>query len=209
MSKSSSERFAALDTERRRHALRRHRTESSGMTRVFTEAGRTCPCDRAAGSTTVRSSLTARSDKNGYTALQLGAGMAKVKNVLEGRARPLRGGQGRAQAQARGVPRRSDDALIPVGAEITADHFVAGQFVDVTGTSIGQGLRRRHEALELRRPARHARRVDLAPLASVRPAAARIPGKTFKNKKMPGHHGRRARRPRRTCGSCRPMSSAA
>ena len=61
--------------------------------------------------------------------------------------------------------RVEEDELLPVGAEITADHFVVGQFVDVTGTTHRQGLCRPDEALELRRLARDARRLGLAPFA--------------------------------------------
>ena len=69
-------------------------------------------------------------DKNGYTALQLGVGKAKVKNV----SKAERGRFAVAKVERKLAEFRvSEDAVIPVGAEITADHFVAGQFVDVTG----------------------------------------------------------------------------
>jgi large subunit ribosomal protein L3 len=78
-------------------------------------------------------------EKNGYTAMQLGSGLAKVKNTTKAE----RG----AFAKANVEPKRkvvefrvSEDNLIDVGAEFTADHFVPGQYVDVTGTSIGKGL---------------------------------------------------------------------
>ena len=103
-----------------------------GMTRLFTEAGEHVPV------TVLRLAqcqvIAHRSkDKNGYVALQLGSGQRKVKNVSKAE-------RGRF-AIAKVEPKRklaefrvSEDALIPVGAEITADHFVIGQFVDVTGT---------------------------------------------------------------------------
>ena len=127
-----------------------------GMTRVFTDAGEHVPltvlkfyqCQVVAHRTV---------EKNGYVALQVGVGKAKVKNVSAAE----RGRFAVAQVEPKrkiAEFRVSEDAMIPVGAEITADHFIAGQFLD------GQGLRRRHEALELRRPACHARRVGLAPL---------------------------------------------
>src|SRR5215467_4838689 len=108
-----------------------------GMTRVFTEAGEHVPV------TVLRLAkcqvLAHRTkDKNGYVALQLGAGSRRVSNVTKAERGNF--------AVAKVEPKRklaefrvSDDALIPVGAEITADHFVVGQFVDVTGTSIGKG----------------------------------------------------------------------
>ena len=102
-------------------------------------------------------------DKNGYTALQVGVGKAKVKNV----SKAERGRFAVAQVEPKrklAEFRVSEDALIPVGAEITADHFVAGPVRRRHGHHDRQGLRRRHEALELRRPARHPRRVGLAPL---------------------------------------------
>jgi large subunit ribosomal protein L3 len=103
------------------HAFRCDRTEV-GMTRVFTDAGEHVPvtvlkldnCQVVAQRT---------KEKNGYTALQLGVGLAQGQERLEGRARPFRRRQGRAEAQAREF-RVSEDNLIPVGAEITADHFV-------------------------------------------------------------------------------------
>ena len=176
-----------------------------GMTRVFTDAGEHVPvtvlkvdnCQVVAHRT---------KDKNGYTALQVGVGKAKVKNVSKAE-------RGRF-AVAKVEPKRklaefrvSEDALIPVGAEITADHFVPGQFVDVTGTTTGKGFAGAHEALELRRPARLARRVDLAPLASVRPAAARIRARPSRTRRCRAISASSASR-RRTCAWCRPMSSA-
>ena len=79
-------------------------------------------------------------------------------------------------------------ALIEVGAEITADHFVAGQFVDVAGTCIGKGFAGRDEAPQFRRLARHPRRVGLAPQPRL-DRQRQDPGKAFKNKKMAGHMG--------------------
>src|SRR5262245_25379915 len=109
-----------------------------GMTRIFTEAGEHVPvtvlkvdqCRVVAHRT---------QEKNGYTALQLGAGLAKVKNVT----RAERGHFAVAKVEpARHLAefRVSPENMIDVGAEITADHFVEGQFVDVTGTSIGRGF---------------------------------------------------------------------
>ena len=78
-------------------------------------------------------------EKDGYTALQLGVGAAKVKNVTK----PQRGHFAAAKVEPKAKLaefRVSEDALVPVGAEITAAHFLPGQYVDVTGTSIGKGF---------------------------------------------------------------------
>ncbi len=123
-------------------------------------------------------------EKNGYVAVQLGTGTAKVKNVSKAERGHF--------AVAKVEPKRkvvefrvSDDALIPVGAELTADHFVVGQFVDVSGTTLGKGFAGAHEALELRRSARHPRRLGLAPLASVRPAVVRTPARPSRTRRCP------------------------
>ena len=82
----------------------------------------------------------------------------------------------------------SEDAMIPVGAEITADHFVPGQFVDVTGTSIGKGFAggmKRWNFGGLR--ASHGVSISHRSIGST--GGRQDPGKTFKNKKMPGHMG--------------------
>ena len=157
-----------------------------GMTRIFTDAGEHVPVTvlkldhcQVVGHRT--------EDKNGYTALQVGAGMAKVKNV----SKAERGNFAIAQVE----PKRklvefrvSTDTLIPVGAEITADHFVAGQFVDVTGTTIGKGFAggmKRWNFGGLR--ATHGVSVSHRSLGST--GGRQDPGKTFKNKKMGGHLG--------------------
>src|SRR5712692_9483388 len=109
-----------------------------GMTRIFTGEGnhvavtvlRVDNCQVVAQRT---------QDKDGYTALQLGVGNAKVKNVTQ----PQRGHFAKAKVEPKAKLaefRVSEDALVPVGAEITAAHFLAGQYVDVTGTSIGKGF---------------------------------------------------------------------
>jgi large subunit ribosomal protein L3 len=120
-------------------------------------------------------------------ALQLGAGNRKVKNVSKAE-------RGRF-AVAKVEPKRtiaefrvSDDAMIPVGAEITADHFLVGQFVDVTGTTIGKGFAggmKRWNFHGLR--ASHGVSVSHRSIGST--GGRQDPGKTFKNKKMPGHLG--------------------
>src|ERR671928_165902 len=109
-----------------------------GMTRVFTDAGEHVPVTvLKVDSCQVVAHRT--KDKNGYTALQLGVGKAKVKNV----SKAERGHFAVAKVEPKRTVaefRVSEDGLIPVGAEITADHFAVGQYVDVTGTSIGKGF---------------------------------------------------------------------
>ena len=157
-----------------------------GMTRIFTDAGEHIPvtvlkidnCQVVAHRTV---------EKNGYAAVQLGSGLAKVKNVSKAERGHF--------AVANVEPKRkvvefrvSDDALIPVGAEITADHFVVGQFVDVSGTTLGKGFAggmKRWNFGGLR--ATHGVSVSHRSIGST--GGRQDPGKTFKNKKMPGHLG--------------------
>src|SRR5215211_143127 len=157
-----------------------------GMTRVFTDAGEHVPVTvLRLGQCQVVAHRT--KDKNGYVALQLGAGGRKVKNVPKAERGHF--------AIAKVEPKRkvaefrvSEDAVIPVGAEITADHFVAGQFVDVTGSSIGKGFAggmKRWNFRGLR--ATHGVSVSHRSIGST--GGRQDPGKTFKNKKMPGHLG--------------------
>lgn len=157
-----------------------------GMSRVFTDDGnhvavtvlRVDNCQVVAQRTP---------DKDGYTALQLGAGLAKVKNVTQ----PQRGHFAKAKVEPKAKLaefRVSDDALVPVGAEITAEHFRPGQYVDVTGTSIGKGFAggmKRHNFSGLR--ATHGVSVSHRSLGST--GQRQDPGKTFKNKKMAGQLG--------------------
>ena len=157
-----------------------------GMTRVFTEEGnhvavtvlRVDNCQVVAHRT---------ADKDGYIALQLGVGAAKVKNV----SKPVRGHFAKAKVEPKARVaefRVSDDALVEIGAEITAAHFLPGQYVDVTGTSIGKGYAggmKRHNFGGLR--ATHGVSVSHRSLGST--GQRQSPGKTFKNKKMAGHLG--------------------
>jgi len=157
-----------------------------GMTRVFTEAGEHVPVTvlRLANCQVVSHRTK---DKNGYVALQLGSGARKPKNLTKAERGHF--------AVTKVEPKRrlaefrvSDDGLIPVGAEITADHFVIGQFVDVTGTSIGKGFAggmKRWNFGGLR--ASHGVSISHRSIGST--GGRQDPGKTFKNKKMPGHLG--------------------
>ena len=157
-----------------------------GMTRVFTETGEHVPVTvlKLAGCQVIGHRTK---DKNGYVALQLGAGTRKVKNVTKAE----RGNFAIAKVEPKSKIvefRVTDDAMIPVGAEITADHFVVGQFVDVTGTSIGKGFAggmKRWNFGGLR--ASHGVSISHRSIGST--GGRQDPGKTFKNKKMPGHMG--------------------
>jgi large subunit ribosomal protein L3 len=157
-----------------------------GMTRVFTPEGNHVPVTvLRVDACQVVAQRTAEAD--GYTALQLGVGAAKVKNVTK----PQRGHFAKAKVEPKAKLaefRVSQDALLPVGAEITAAHFIAGQYVDVTGTSIGKGYAggmKRHNFGGLR--ATHGVSVSHRSLGST--GQRQSPGKTFKNKKMPGQLG--------------------
>ena len=163
-------------------------TQKVGMTRIFTDVGKHIPvtvlkldnCQVVAQRT---------DEKNGYCAVQLGAGKPKVKNV----ARAKRG----HFAVAKVEPKRrlaefrvSPDNLIDVGAEITADHFVEGQYVDASGVSIGKGFAgamKRHGFGGLR--ASHG--VSISHRSHGSTGQCQDPGKVFKGKKMAGQMGNR------------------
>src|SRR5690606_28566009 len=157
-----------------------------GMTRGFTESGEHVPVTvlRLAQCQVVAHRTR---DRNGYVALQLGAG--------ERRANTMNKAERGYFAKAKIEPKRrlaefrvSEDSLIPVGAEITADHFVVGQFVDVCGTSIGKGFAgpmKRWNFGGLR--ASHG--VSISHRSHGSTGGRQDPGKVFKNKKMAGHLG--------------------
>ena len=157
-----------------------------GMTRIFTDAGEHIPVTvlkleklQVLGHRT--------NDKNGYTALQLGAGTRKASRLTKSERESF--------AKVEVEPKRklvefrvSPENLIEVGAEITADHFVPGQFVDVTGTSMGKGFAggmKRWNFRGLR--ASHGVSISHRSIGST--GNRQDPGKVFKNKKMPGHLG--------------------
>ncbi|GAC1561874.1 MAG: 50S ribosomal protein L3 [Beijerinckiaceae bacterium] len=157
-----------------------------GMTRVFTDAGEHVPCTvlKLDGCQVVAHRTQ---EKNGYNAVQLGIGRAKVKNVSK--AERGRFAVAKVEPTLKLAEFRVEaEGLIPVGAEITADHFVAGQFVDVTGTTIGKGFAgpmKRWNFGGLR--ASHG--VSLSHRSHGSTGGRQDPGKTFKNKKMAGHMG--------------------
>jgi large subunit ribosomal protein L3 len=159
-----------------------------GMTRVFTEAGRHVPVTvlKVDGCqvTAVRTA-----ERDGYTAVQLGAGKAKAKNV----SKAQRGHFGKAKVTPKAKIaefRVSADALLEPGQELSAAHFVPGQYVDASGISIGRGfagVMKRHNFSGLR--ASHG--VSAVHRSQGGTGQMQDPGKVFKGKKMHGHMGQR------------------
>jgi len=157
-----------------------------GMTRIFTDAGEHIPVTvlkldgcQVVGQKTV--------EKNGYSALQLGVGTAKVKRLTKA---------DRGQfAVAKVEPKRkvvefrvSPENMVDIGEEIIADHYFAGQYVDVSGTSVGKGFAgamKRHNFGGLR--ASHG--VSVSHRAHGSTGQCQDPGKVFKGKKMAGQMG--------------------
>ena len=157
-----------------------------GMTRVFTGDGQHVPV------TVLQVDncqvLDVRTDeKHGYNAVQLGWGTAKVKNT----SKAMRGHFAKAKVEPKRKVaefRVSDDALLDIGTEITADHFVSGQHVDVVGTSIGKGFAggmKRHNFGGLE--ASHG--VSISHRSHGSTGNSQDPGKVWKGKKMAGHLG--------------------
>ena len=157
-----------------------------GMARFFDEAGTHVPVTVLSleGCTVVAQRTQ---DKDGYVALQLGAGAKKPKNT----SKALRGHFAKAEVEPkRSVAefRVSEDMLIDVGSEITADHYLAGQKIDVTGTTVGkgfQGAMKRWNFGGMR--ATHG--VSVSHRAHGSTGQRQDPGKTFAGKKMAGHLG--------------------
>jgi large subunit ribosomal protein L3 len=161
-----------------------------GMTRLFKDDGRHVPVTVLAleGNQVVARRET---DRDGYIAVQLGAGVAKAKNV----AKPQRGHFAKAEVEPKALVaefRVTEDALLDVGAEIAADHFIAGQLVDVTGHTQGKGF-----AGAMKRwgfgGMRATHGVSISHRAHGSTGNRQDPGKVFKNKKMAGHMGDRQR----------------
>jgi large subunit ribosomal protein L3 len=157
-----------------------------GMTRVFTEDGTHVPVTvlKIDG---VKVVSTRSVEKDGYTAVQLGAGLAKVKNVSK--AQRVQFANAKVEPPKKLVEFRvTPDAMLEVGTELSAEHFVAGQFVDITGTSIGKGFaggmkRWNFRGLE----ASHG--VSVSHRSHGSTGQRQDPGKVFKGKKMAGHLG--------------------
>jgi large subunit ribosomal protein L3 len=161
-----------------------------GMTRLFQDDGRHVPVTvLALENNQVVAQRT--QDRDGYVAVQLGAGVAKAKNV----AKPQRGHFAKAEVEpkARLVEFRvSEDALVDVGAEISAAHFIPGQYVDVSGHTQGKGF-----AGAMKRwgfgGLRASHGVSVSHRSHGSTGQRQDPGKVFKNKKMAGHMGDRER----------------
>jgi large subunit ribosomal protein L3 len=157
-----------------------------GMTRIFDAAGEHIPVTvlkvdacQVVGVRTI--------ERDGYNAVQLGAGSIKVKNV--NKAQRVTFAAAKVEPKRKVVEFRVDaDGLLDVGAELSVEHFIAGQFVDVTGTSIGKGFAggmKRHNFGGLR--ATHG--VSVSHRSHGSTGNRQDPGKTFKGKKMAGHMG--------------------
>ncbi|HBD92233.1 MAG TPA: 50S ribosomal protein L3 [Gemmobacter sp.] len=157
-----------------------------GMTRLFLEDGKQVPVT-VLQLDALQVVAQRTSEKDGYTAVQLGAGSAKAKNTTAAQRGHF--------AKANVAPKRkvaefrvSAENLIEVGAEITAEHYLAGQFVDIAGTSIGKGFAgamKRHNFGGLR--ASHG--VSVSHRSHGSTGQCQDPGKVFKGKKMAGHMG--------------------
>ena len=157
-----------------------------GMTRLFTEAGQHVPVTvlKLDGCQVVAQRTE---DKDGYTAVQLGAGFAKVKRTTKA----ARGHFARAKVEPKrrlAEFRVSPENMIDVGAKLAANHFLEGQHVDATGVSIGKGFAgamKRHNFGGLR--ASHG--VSISHRSHGSTGQCQDPGKVFKGKKMAGHMG--------------------
>ena len=157
-----------------------------GMTRLFMEDGRQVPVTvLAMDGCQVVAQRTG--EKDGYTAVQLGAGKARAKNTTQ----PMRGHFAAAKVEPKrklAEFRVSPENLIGVGEEITADHYFVGQFVDIAGTTIGKGFAgamKRHNFGGLR--ASHG--VSISHRSHCSTGQCQDPGRVFKGKKMAGHMG--------------------
>jgi len=161
-----------------------------GMTRLFQADGRHVPVT-VLQLEELQVVGRREKDRDGYTAVQLGAGKTKAKNV----AKPQRSAFGKAEVEpkAKVVEFRVDeDALLDVGARISAEHFVAGQMVDVAGVTQGKGF-----AGAMKRwgfgGLRATHGVSVSHRSHGSTGNRQDPGRVFKNKKMAGHMGARNR----------------
>ena len=157
-----------------------------GMTRLFLEDGRQVPVT-VLQLDNLQVVAQRTKEKDGYTAVQLGAGSPKIKRV----SKAMRGHFAAASVEPKrklAEFRVTEDNLIDVGAELSAEHFLAGQKVDVSGTSIGKGfagVMKRHNFGGLR--ASHG--VSISHRSHGSTGQCQDPGKVFKGKKMAGHMG--------------------
>ena len=157
-----------------------------GMSRVFADDGTHVPvtvllldgCQVVAVRT---------QEKDGYTAVQLGTGATKVKNM----SKPERGHFAKAKVEPRrqlAEFRVADDAMLEVGAELSVNHFIPGQFVDVAGTSIGKGFAGAMKRWNFR-GLRASHGISVSHRSHGSTGHSQDPGKVFKGKKMAGHMG--------------------
>ena len=159
-----------------------------GMSRIFNDDGRQVPVTVLLLDD-LKVVARRTMEKDGYTAVQLGSGLAKAKNV----GKPMRSYFAASNIEVKRVLKEfrvSSENLIDVGAQITAKHYVEGQFVDVSGISIGKGFAgamKRHNFGGLR--ASHG--VSISHRSHGSTGQCQDPGRVFKGKKMAGHMGSR------------------
>ncbi len=157
-----------------------------GMTRVFKPDGAHVPVTVChVDSCQVVGQRT--EEKHGYTAVQLGAGEKKAKRVIKAE----RGHFAKANVAPKSVLaefRVTSDYLVDVGAELSAEHFVVGQMVDVSGTTIGKGFAGAMKRWNFR-GLRATHGVSVTHRSHGSTGQRQDPGKVFKNKKMAGHLG--------------------
>ncbi|MFL2845730.1 MAG: 50S ribosomal protein L3 [Candidatus Puniceispirillaceae bacterium] len=157
-----------------------------GMTRVFNEAGHHVPVT-VVKLDDVQVVAVRTKEREGYTAVQLGAGIAKAKNI----SKPMRGHFAKANVLPKSKLaefRVGEDAMLEVGSKLAPSHFVAGQMVDVVGTTQGKGFAgamKRHNFAGLR--ASHG--VSVSHRSHGSTGQCQDPGKVFKGKKMAGQMG--------------------
>ena len=162
-----------------------------GMTRLFQEDGRHVPVTvLALEDCQVVSHRTL--DRDGYVAVQLGAGEAKQKNVAKPQREHFAKAEVSLKMKVAEFRLEGEDGLLPVGASISAEHFIAGQKVDITGHTQGKGF-----AGAMKRwgfgGLRASHGVSLSHRSHGSTGNRQDPGKVFKNKKMAGHMGDRQR----------------
>ena len=162
-----------------------------GMTRLFQEDGRHVPVTvLALEECQVVSHRT--EERDGYVALQLGAGAAKQKNVNKPQREHFAKAQVPLKHKVAEFRVDSEEGLLPVGSTISADHFIAGQMVDVTGHTQGKGF-----AGAMKRwgfgGMRATHGVSISHRAHGSTGNRQDPGRVFKNKKMAGHMGDKQR----------------
>jgi large subunit ribosomal protein L3 len=161
-------------------------TQKVGMTRLFLDDGKHVPVT-VLKLDTCQVVATRTKEKDGYSAVQLGSGFARVKNV----SKAQRGHFARAEVEPKRKVaefRVDDKNILEVGDEILANHFVPGQKVDVTGITIGRGFTGAMKRWNFRGlEASHGVSISHRSLGGT--GGRQDPGRTFKNKKMHGHYG--------------------